>query len=339
MPRRAVLTAPLLFLLLAFGLAPAILAGSSVPRGPLVHTYSIVARDPVTGNFGVAVQSHWFQVGAVVPWAEAGVGAVATQSFVRVDYGPLGLTLMRSGRSAEEALSSLLATDPQRDVRQVAMVDRSGAVAAWTGPKCIQAAGHVTGKSYSVQANLMDKPSVWPAMAKAYESAGGNFADRLLAALEAAQREGGDIRGRQSAAMIVVRAESTGRPWEDRIVDLRVDDHPDPLPELRRLLDLHRAYDEMNQGDEAAAKENWDAAVTHYTAATRLAPAIAELPFWQAVTLFMAGQEEKALPIFRDVFAREERWRRLVPRLPASGLLPNDPKKIERILAVGPPAR
>lgn len=339
MPRCAALTAPLLVLLLAFGVVPAILAERSVPAGPLVHTYSIVARDPATGNFGVAVQSHWFQVGAVVPWAEAGVGAVATQSFVRVDYGPLGLTLMRSGRSAEEALSSLLSTDPQRDVRQVAMVDRKGAVAAWTGPKCIQAAGHVTGKGYSVQANLMDKPSVWPAMAKAYESAGGDFADRLLAALEAAQREGGDIRGRQSAAMIVVRAESTGRPWEDRIVDLRVDDDPDPLPELRRLLDLHRAYDEMNQGDEAAAKEDWDAAVAHYTAATRLAPAIAELPFWQAVTLFMAGQEEKALPIFRDVFAREERWRRLVPRLPASGLLPDDPKKIERILAAGPPAR
>jgi uncharacterized Ntn-hydrolase superfamily protein len=311
-----------------------VLAASSAPAAPLAHTFSIVARDPATGNFGVAVQSHWFQVGPTVPWAEAGVGAVATQSFVRVDYGPLGLALMRSGKSAEEALQSLLATDAQKDVRQVAMVDRSGAVAAWTGPKCIQAAGHSTGKGYSVQANLMDKPSVWPAMARAYEAASGDFADRLLAALDAAQGEGGDIRGRQSAALVVVRGEATGRPWEDRLVDLRVDDSPEPLAELRRLLGLHRAYDEMNRGDEAAAKADWDAAVAHYTAAARMEPAIAELPFWQAVTLFMAGQEEKALPLFRDVFAREERWRRLVPRLPASGLLPDDPKKIERILAV-----
>jgi uncharacterized Ntn-hydrolase superfamily protein len=309
------------------------IAASPASADPLAHTYSIVARDPATGNFGVAVQSHWFQVGPVVPWAEAGVGAVATQSFVRVDYGPLGLALMRSGKSAEEALQSLLATDAQRDVRQVAMVDKSGAVSAWTGPKCIQAAGHATGKSYSVQANLMDKATVWPAMARAYEGASGDFAHRLLAALEAAEAEGGDIRGRQSAALVIVRAAATGRPWEDRLVDLRVDDHPDPLPELRRLLDLHRAYDEMNRGDEAAAKEDWDAAVKHYSAAARLAPNVVELPFWQAVTLFMAGQEAQALPIFRQVFARDERWRRLVPRLPAAGLLPDDPGKIERILA------
>jgi uncharacterized Ntn-hydrolase superfamily protein len=278
------------------------------------------------------VQSHWFQVGSVVPWAEPGVGAVATQSFVRVDYGPLGLAMLRAGKSAEQALQSLLATDDGRDVRQVAMVDRSGAVAAWTGPRCIAAAGHHTGAAYSVQANLMDAPSVWPAMAAAYEAAQGDFASRLLAALEAAEREGGDIRGRQSAALLIVRGEPTGRPWEDRLVDLRVEDHPEPLAELRRLLDLQRAYDEMNRGDEAAARADWDTAGRHYTAASRLAPQIAELPFWQAVTLFMAGQEEQALPIFRQVFAREERWRRLVPRLPAAGLLPADPAKIERIL-------
>jgi uncharacterized Ntn-hydrolase superfamily protein len=303
---------------------------------PRAHTYSIVARDPATGNFGVAVQSHWFQVGPTVPWVEAGVGAVATQSFVRIDYGPLGLSLMRAGKSAEEALQSLLATDPQKDVRQVAMVDRQGNVAGWTGAKCIQAAGNQSGKGYSVQANLMDKPTVWPAMAKAYEAATGDFADRLLAALEAAEREGGDIRGRQSAALIIVRGESTGRPWDDRLVDLRVDDNAAPLVELRRLLDLHRAYDEMNQGDDAAAKEQWNDAVEHYSRATRMAPQIAELPFWSAVTLFMAGKEDEALPIFRQVFAKEERWARLVPRLPASGLLPNDDAKIARILAVAP---
>lgn len=303
---------------------------------PRAHTYSIVARDPQTGNFGVAVQSHWFQVGAVVPWAEAGVGAVATQSFVRVDYGPLGLALMRSGKSAEQALASLLATDPEKDVRQVAMIDAAGRVAAWTGPKCIQAAGDQVGKEYSVQANLMDRATVWPAMARAYESATGDFAERLLAALDAAQSEGGDIRGRQSAVLLIVRAQPTGRPWEDRLVDLRVDDHPEPLAELRRLITLHRAYDDMNRGDEAAAKSDWDTAVRHYSAAARLAPEIAELPFWQAVTLFMAGREDQALGIFADVFARDERWARLVPRLPASGLLPSDPRKIDAILARAP---
>ncbi len=312
---------------------------SSLPAlaaDPLAHTFSIVARDPATGDFGVAVQSHWFQVGPHVPWAEAGVGAVATQSFVKIDYGPRGLQLMKEGKTAQEALDFLLAQDPQKDVRQVAMVDREGRVAAWTGPKCIAAAGHQTGTGYSVQANLMDKPTVWPAMARAFEAAKGDLADRLLAALDAAQAEGGDIRGRQSAALIVVHGKSSGEPWKDRIVDLRVDDHPEPLAELRRLLNLHRAYEEMNQGDDAVAANDVPAAVRHYTRASELAPDIAELPFWQAVSLFVAGQEEKALAIFKDVFAREERWVRLVPRLPASGLLPEDPQKIEKILSVAP---
>lgn len=311
-------------------LAPAV----AQARDPLAHTYSIVARDPATGDFGVAVQSHWFQVGPVVPWGEAGVGAVATQSFTKIEYGPKGLELMRQGRSAQEALDQLLAQDPQKDVRQVAMVDAQGRVAAWTGPRCIAAAGHQTGSGYSVQANLMDKPTVWPAMAKAFEAAKGDLADRLLAALEAAEAEGGDIRGRQSAALIVVKARSTGEPWNDRRVDLRVDDNPAPLVELRRLLGLHRAYQEMNLGDEAIAKNEIPAAVEHYTRASKMAPEIAELPFWQAVSLFVAGQEDKALPLFKDVFAREPRWARLVPRLPAAGLLPDDPKKIEKILSV-----
>lgn len=311
------------------------LLATSLPL-PAAATYSIVARDPVTGDFGVAVQSHWFQVGPSVPWAEAGVGAVATQSFTRIEYGPKGLQQMREGRSAREVLDALLAQDPQKDVRQVAMVDAQGRVAAWTGPKCIAAAGDQTGAGFSVQANLMDKPTVWPAMARAFEAAKGDLAERMLAALEAAEAEGGDIRGRQSAALLVVRARSTGEPWRDRLVDLRVDDHPQPLAELRRLLALHRAYDEMNLGDEAVAVDDVPKAVEHYTRAAKLAPEIAELPFWQAVTLFSIGKEEEALKLFREVFAREERWVRLVPRLPAAGLLPGDQKKIERILAVAP---
>lgn len=305
-------------------------------RDPWVATYSIVARDPATGDLGVAVQSHWFQVGPIVPWAESGVGAVATQSFVKVDYGPEGLALMRQGKTPKQALDALLAEDPNRDGRQVAMVDAKGQVAAWTGPSCIAAAGHQTGDGYSVQANLMDRDTVWPAMAKAYEGSEGDLAERLLAALEAAEAEGGDIRGRQSAALLVVRAESTGKPWLDRKVDLRIDDHPQPLVELRRLLKLHRAYEAMNLGDEAFASGEVEQALAHYTRGAELAPEVAELPFWRAVTLVMAGRTGDALPIFRDVFAREERWLRLVPRLPTSGLLPDDPETIERILAQAP---
>lgn len=310
--------------------------GADRPADPLAHTYSIVARDPATGNLGVAVQSHWFQVGPLVAWARAGVGAVATQSFIKVDYGPEGLDLLAEGLPPKKALNGLLTEDPQREVRQVAMVDAQGRTAAWTGSKCIAAAGHLEGDGYSVQANLMDKPTVWPAMAKAYEEATGDLAERMLAALEAAEAEGGDVRGRQAAALIVVRAESTGKPWEDRIVDLRVDDHPQPLEELRRLLTLHRAYADMNRGDEAMALGKIEEAVKHYTAATEQAPEIAELPFWKAVTLFSAGREEEALPIFKDVFQREERWLRLLPRLPEAGLLPDDPEKIQKILAQGP---
>jgi uncharacterized Ntn-hydrolase superfamily protein len=328
---------------LAMGLSPPAALGEGEgayeagrAAGPLYHTYSIVARDAATGELGVAVQSHWFQVGAVVPWAEAGVGAVATQSFVEVSYGPKGLELMRQGLSAQEALDRLVEADAQRDVRQVAMVDARGRVAVWTGPKCIAAAGHQTGDGYTVQANLMENDTVWPAMARAFEGAKGPLAERLLAALDAAQAEGGDIRGRQSAALLVVRGAPTGRPWKDRAVDLRVDDAPEPLGELRRLYARHLAYEAMNAGDDAVAAGDVKAAVGHYTKAAGLAPDIVELPFWQAVTLYSEGREAEALPIFRRVFAAEPKWAELVPRLPASGLLPADPGKIERILAEAP---
>ncbi len=330
---------PLLASILILSIAaPAAAAGApAAARGPLVHTYSIVARDPATGDLGVAVQSHWFQVGPIVPWAEPGVGVVATQSFVEVSYGPKGLAAMRAGKSPEEALGQLTAADEQRAVRQVAMVDARGRVAAWTGDKCIPAAGHATGDGYSVQANLMDKPTVWGAMAKAYEgSAGKPLAERLLAALDAAEAEGGDIRGRQSAALIVVAGEKPADPWGGRNVDLRVDDHPDPLGELRRLYGLHLAYEAMNAGDAAMATGDVAAATRHYTEAAELAPDIVELPFWQAVTLFTEGREEEALPIFRRVFAAEPRWAELVRRLPGVGLLPEDPEALKRILAVAP---
>jgi uncharacterized Ntn-hydrolase superfamily protein len=300
-----------------------------------VATYSIVARDPATGELGVAVQSHWFSVGSVVSWAEGGVGAVATQSFVEPSYGPLGLALMRAGKSAPEALAALLAADPNRDVRQVAMVDAAGRVAAHTGARCIAAAGHAAGAAFSAQANMMDNDRVWPAMRAAYEKATGDLADRLLAALDAAEAAGGDIRGRQSAAILVVKPSASGRPWADRRIDLRVEDHPQPLVELRRLLTLARAYEHMNRGDELATEARWTEAGAEYAAAAAMAPHIVELPFWHAATLAAAGRLEDARPLFADVFAREPQWRELVRRLPAAGLLPDDPKLIGAIVAIG----
>jgi uncharacterized Ntn-hydrolase superfamily protein len=300
-----------------------------------VHTYSIVARDATTGELGVAVQSHWFSVGSIVPWAEAGVGAVATQSFVDPSYGKLGLDLMRAGRSAPDALKALLAGDDGREVRQVAMIDAQGHVMAHTGAKNIQAAGHIVGKDYSVQANLMLNDMVWPAMSRAFESAGGDLADRMMAALEAAQAAGGDIRGKQSAALIVVTGKPTGRPWADRVFDLRVDDSPEPLKELRRLLTLQRAYNHMNAGDLAVEKKNYDAALREYGAAAKLAPSNAEMVYWHAVALVNMGRVDDALPLFRRVFAMDKNWVTLTPRLMKSGLIPNDSKLVDRIVKMG----
>ncbi|WP_408890937.1 DUF1028 domain-containing protein [Myxococcus faecalis] len=303
---------------------------STVPRRP-VNTYSIVARDPATGDLGVAVQSHWFSVGATVPWAEAGVGAVATQSFVDPSYGRLGLDLMRAGRSAPDALKGLLAADSASQVRQVAMVDAQGRVSAHTGSNCIAAAGHLVGEGFSVQANMMQKDTVWPAMAKAYRASKGDLAERMLTALEAAESQGGDLRGKQSAALIIVSAKPSGRPWMDRRFDLRVDDHPEPLKELRRLVTLQRAYNFMNEGDLALEHKDTDAALAAYASAEKLAPGNAEMTFWHAISLVGVGRVDQALPLLQRAYAADPRWRELLTRLPAAGLLPDDPKLLARL--------
>jgi uncharacterized Ntn-hydrolase superfamily protein len=316
-------------LALVLGLLPS----SARPLRP-VATYSIVARDPATGELGVAVQSHWFSVGSNVSWAEAGVGAVATQSFIDPAYGPLGLQLMRAGRSAPDTLKALLAGDAQRDVRQVGMVDAQDRAVTHTGSLCIPAAGGQEGKEYVVQANLMDKPSVWPAMAKAYEAAKGDLALRLLAALDAAEAEGGDIRGRQSAAIVVVKARSSGRPWADRVFDLRVEDNPAPLVELRRLVKLQRAYNHMTAGDDCVAVADWACAEREYGAARTLEPQHAEMAFWYAIALATAGRLEPARPLFAQAFAADPRWRELVKRLPDVNQLPKDKALVDAILAI-----
>ena len=313
-----------------------LIVAPSAPPAPLAHTFSIVARDEKTGEMGVAVQSHYFSVGPIVPWAEAGVGAVATQSLVLVDYGPNGLELMRKGRTASQALAELVAADSASNVRQVAMVDVHGNVAAHTGDHCIPMAGMHVGDHYSVQANLMANDQVWPAMAAAYEKAEGDLAERMMQALEAGQKAGGDIRGQQSAAMVIVKATSSGKPWADRVIDLRVEDSPAPLKELRRLIRLRRAYNLEDAGDNAIAAKKPEEAAQLYEQAMKLAPDVVELQFWAAVSMFSNGREAEALKLFRTVFARESRWVPLIPRLAKVGLFPDDATKIHQVQAVAP---
>ncbi|MDA0377881.1 MAG: DUF1028 domain-containing protein [Bacteroidetes bacterium] len=326
------------FRTLAFSILFLALSGPALAQpvfsGRPVSTYSIVARDAITGEMGVAVQSHWFSVGTIVTWAEAGVGAVATQSFVEPAYGPLGLELMRTGRSAPQALHALVSSDDGEAVRQVAMVDALGRVAAHTGSSAIIAAGHHVGDQYSVQANMMEKASVWPAMARAFERTEGDLADRMLAALDAAQAEGGDIRGKQSAAILIVPGVSTGKPWADKIFDLRVEDHPDPLGELRRLVTMQRAYNAMNAGDGFMTTGDVQRALDSYNHAMTLLPDEAtngEAPFWVGVTLASIGDVDGAIPYLRRASALDERWIELLRRLPASNLLPDDTALMTRL--------
>jgi len=302
--------------------------------GRLAHTYSIVARDPATGEMGVAVQSNWFSVGSLVSWAEAGVGAIATQSFVNASFGPRGLELLKEGRDAQSVLEELIGSDEGRDMRQLAIIDAQGRVAAWTGQACIPDAGHYTGENFSVQANLMLNDTVWPAMAAAFRSAEGPLAERMVAALEAAQEAGGDIRGKQSAAILVVRGESTGKVWEDRLIDLRVEDHPEPVKEIRRLLTMFRAYEHMNNGDLALEHNDIDGALREYGAAQEMFPDNLEMKYWHAVSLANIGRVDQSLPIFREIFRRDSNWRTLSERLPSIGLLTVSEADLQRILSV-----
>ena len=291
----------------------------------------------------MAVQSHFFGVGSLVSWAEAGVGAVATQSVVDPAYGPRGLELMRSGKSAPETLHELLSADSQQNVRQVAMLDRAGRVAVHSGRGCIDHAGHALGDQVSAQANIMQRDTVPTAMVRGYEAARGELAERLLAALDAAEGEGGDLRGRQSAALLVVAGRGSGRPGEDQLVDLRVDDHPDPLGELRRLLRLWRAYARADLGDQLAAEGDTSGAVREYAAAHAADPDNPELAFWHGAALAAGGDEQEAIPILRRVFEERPGYADLLERLPAAGLFPDDGQLIARLIGTraesAPPGR
>jgi uncharacterized Ntn-hydrolase superfamily protein len=275
-------------------------------------TYSIVARDPETGELGAAVQSHWFSVGSLCVWARPGVGAVATQSVVEPAYGPNALDRLADGIGAPQALGELLAADPLAAVRQVACVDASGGVSAHTGADCILHAGHVTGADHSAQANMMARDTVPQAMSAAFEAATGPLHERLFAALEAAEGEGGDVRGRQSAALIVVPPE--GEPWR-RTVDLRVEDHEEPLAELRRLLTLQRAYDLAGAADELLAAGRVNEAGQLYRDASRIAPESDELLFWAGLALAQAGELDAGVKAVRQAAERQPNWLVLLDRL------------------------
>lgn len=311
------------------------LQGQNVYAENFAHTYSIVARDKVTGEMAVAVQSHWFSVGTLVSWGRSGVGVVATQSFVNPAFGPEGLGLMAEGKSAAEALEILVSKDSGKDVRQVAFLDVNGGVSAHTGEKCIASAGHITGDNFSVQANMMLNDQVVPTMAKAFEENSDlPLGERVLKVLLAAQQAGGDIRGKQSAALLVVSGQPVKEPWLDKKIDLRVDDHEEPLLELERLLKVHKAYEHLNRGDLAMEHGDMALALEEYGAAESMFPNNLEMKYWKAVTLANNGKLGEALPIFRDVFAADANWKELTRRLPDSGLLLVNESELQSILGL-----
>lgn len=277
-------------------------------------TYSIVARDPLTGELGAAVQSHWFAVGPIVPWVRPGVGAVCTQSVAEKAFGPRLLDRLEAGEGPREALDQLLRADAAARFRQVAVIDGRGSVATHTGDGCIAFAGHTTGDGFSVQANMMASPDVWPAMHAAYGATAPDapLARRLLAALRGAESAGGDVRGRQSAALVV--APASGERWRT-VVDVRVDDHPEPLDELERLLGLSDAYALATEGDDLTGEGRLDEAGVRYAAAAGLAPGNHELLFWAGLAAYAAGDRESGLQQVRDAIAAQPGWAELLPRL------------------------
>lgn len=299
---------------------------------PFTHTYSIVARDSVTGDVGVAVQSHWFSVGSVVTYGRSGVGVVATQSLVNPSYGPMGLDLMQEGLTPQEALDHLLNQDEGKDYRQVAFLDIDGEVATHTGQLCIAEAGHRQGKNFSVQANMMLNNTVWDAMANAFETTKGDLSTRMLAAMRAAENEKGDIRGRQSAAILIVKKEATANAWEGTIMDLRVEDNENPITELERLVKIHKAYDFMNKGDLAMEKGDSKRAEELYLNAQQLFPDNLEMQYWYAINLLNNKEYNKAHPILKSIFNKDENWRELTSRLVKSKLLVISEEELEKVI-------
>lgn len=321
-----------LYLLLALFFTQNMIAQTYKKEEPFTHTFSIVARDSVTGEMGVAVQSHWFSVGSVVTYGKAGVGVVATQSLVNPSYGPKGLALMAQGLSPQQALNVLLENDEGEMYRQVAFLNKKGDNATHTGNLCIAEAGHRQGKNFSVQANMMLNNTVWDAMATAFETTTGSLSERMLVALKAAQEVKGDIRGKQSAAILIVKGKDTGNSWEDTIMDLRVEDNENPIQELERLMKIHKAYDFMNKGDLAMEVGNSNQAEKLYLKAQKLFPENLEMQYWYAINLLNNKEFEKAKPILKDIFSQDQNWKTLTSRLVKSKLLVISESELKNIM-------
>lgn len=300
---------------------------------PLAHTFSIVARDPKTGEMAAAVQSHWFSVGSSVIWGKSGVGVVATQSFIRKAYGPLGLELMEKGESPQNALNALLGKDPGREVRQVAFLNTKGESAVYTGKKCIDYARDIHGANYSVQSNMMLTDRVCKAMQQAFlKNTNLPLAERLVSCLKAAQEAGGDIRGKQSAALIEVAGKPVKNSWDDKLIELRVDDSANPIPELSRLLALHRAYEHMNNGDLQVEKGNMPKAMAEYSAAEKMFPSNLEMQYWHAITLANNKGVQQAAKMLKKIYAIDGNWRELTRRLPKVDQLTVTPEELKQLL-------
>jgi len=309
-----------------------ILWGQTINYEPFTHTFSIVAIDEQNGEMGVAVQSHWFSVGSIVAWAQPGVGVVATQSLVNVSFGPRGLELLKAGKTPREALDELLGKDEGADFRQLALLDVKGRVVTHTGKKCIAEAGHIIGDGFSVQANMMLNDKVVPAMAEAFKNSSGPLAERLVAALKAAQAAGGDIRGQQSAAIKIVKIKSSGKPWQDVIMDLRVEDHPQAVAEIERLVKVFRAYEHMNKGDLAIEKGDVQGALREYGTAEKMFPDNEEMKYWHAVSLANVGEIKASLPLFKEVFEKEPNYLELTKRIVKNGLLKVNQQQLDQII-------
>ncbi len=304
-------------------------------KKPIVHTYSILARDPKTGEMGVGVQSHWFSVGSIVSWGESGVGVVATQALVNKSYGLRGLEFLKKGKSPQEALDILLTEDDGKEVRQVSILDVNGRVATHTGIKCIKQAGHVVGDQFSVQANMMLSEEVWGTMASAYkEHESLPLPERIVKTLEAAEIVGGDIRGKQSAVLLIVAGKQLENKWDDPLIELRIEDHHDPLKELDRLLKVFRAYEHMNNGDLAIEKGETIKAFEEYETSQKMFPENLEMKYWTAISLANNNKMEEALVLFADVFRKDNNWRTLTERLPDSEILNLSKEELDRVLSL-----
>lgn len=305
-------------------------------------TFSIIARDPETGAFGMACQTHFFAVGRLVGWLEPGVGAVATQAFVNVGLGPRGIALLRDGVNADDTLTSLIDSDEASEFRQLAVIDSHGNVANFTGGNCVQSAGALSGDQVSVQGNMLASDNVYAEMLRAYELAAGSpFAARLLAALRAGEDAGGDARGSQSAVLKIVSGVRGGNIWEETLLDLRVDDHPDPVTEITRLAELSGAFDAIGGvmfaprvmiGEYANVSEaELEAALADLERARHTLGDNLEAAFWKAVLLGRAGRDKEASELFADVFGKAPHWRSYLNSVAIAGFI--SPVRVSELVA------